>query len=395
MEYKMSFWNYAPFGATDIDSAVKEWKKAGMNYPMSFYFNHEKDNVSDMLRLLDECDKLGMKVIVDDKRVDHRRYYDFGEERYRKEVKQASEDFGSHPAFFGFQVADEPGKNWMDGAEHTVKAFNIVNEYCPNKTHFVNLLPYWGNDDDEFVKCFDIEKVEDYFDMVAEFIKKTGVKMVCYDYYGQCSYFDREKYIDIYFANLKMFGGVAEKTGVELWMCPLSCAHMSTKVPDEDEFRWQIATAAAHGVVGFVWFFMYERGYDTTFRNSPFDLYYEKTATYEHLARQCRIFTDHHAERLKDYKFLWAKHVNKTYGGVEKFDGDEDFAGVKSIINETTLIVSKFINDKKEIIIALTNASQHEPAFVEATLRGKTGSGTTRFWIAPGQMKLISDKFWL
>ena len=63
MEYKMSFWNYAPFGATDIDSAVKEWKKAGMNYPMSFYFNHEKDNVSDMLRLLDECDKLGMKVI--------------------------------------------------------------------------------------------------------------------------------------------------------------------------------------------------------------------------------------------------------------------------------------------------------------------------------------------
>jgi hypothetical protein len=59
---------------------------------------------------------------------------------------------------------------------------------------------------------------------------------------------------------------------------------------EKDDIRWQISTACAHGAKGIFWFYIYGRLLESSYRQSPFDQYYNKTATFDALARQMRLF---------------------------------------------------------------------------------------------------------
>ena len=121
----------------------------------------------------------------------------------------------------------------------------------------------------------------------------------------------------------------------------------------------------------------------------------KKNQTYDFLRRQVRTFMDNHAKILQNYKFVWAKHLNKCYGGIEEFSGDSELLSVSSLINTTPLIISKFVDETAEPLIAITNNSQTEPTYVEIKYGGKWGEGKLKWWIAPGQMRLISNKHML
>ena len=64
MDFKIGFWNYVETGILDPKKAVKDWKELGMTLPMSFAYDPKKHKKEDMIALLDECQKEGMKVIV-------------------------------------------------------------------------------------------------------------------------------------------------------------------------------------------------------------------------------------------------------------------------------------------------------------------------------------------
>ena len=388
-EYKMSFWNYQKIGMKDFKHAVKEWKEMGFNYPISFRYDARVSDKKLMLEFLDECQKFQLKVFLDDTRFYFWNYINKGEEEYREVVKSAIEDFGNHPAVYGYLIGDEPNREQMENV--IPKVFQITREYAPNLQPYLNLLPYWGDKDDSFLRGFSIEKRDDFITIVSDMVKAAQCTSVSYDYYGQCCYFDQEYYKDVCFHNLRIFGKVAQESGVEFFSCPLSVGHMSTRVPNEDDIRWQISILAAHGVIGFFWFFLYHGNYDANFRGAPFDEYDEKTQTYHFLKRQIRTFMDNHAKILSNYKFAWAKHLNKCYGGIEEFEGDTELISVKAEINETPLIISKFVNETDQLY-AITNNSSTEPTYVEITWGGKWGDGKIKWWIAPGQMRLISNK---
>ena len=90
-QFKISFWNYVKMGVLEAKKAVQDWQDAGFNLAMTFEYNAEKDTPSQMLELLDECQKKNIKAIVCDKRTRYSHYMEVGEAKFPEGVKKAVE----------------------------------------------------------------------------------------------------------------------------------------------------------------------------------------------------------------------------------------------------------------------------------------------------------------
>lgn len=385
MNYKIGFWNYVNSGVLDPAEAVSDWAELGMTTPMSFEFDPKKHSLDEAKKLLDECDRRGMKVIFCDARTRFSRLKEVGEKQFSLGVKQAAKDFATHPAFFGFHVGDEPDRALWDTAK---KAFTIVKDCTPRARSFINFLPYW--DEDNFNSSV-ADGIAGYKDMLNGFVADTGADIMAFDYYGQCAYFERERFVDLYFTNLNLFGGVARAHKIELFPSLLSVGHWSLVVPDEDLLRWQITTSVAHGASGLMWFFVYERTYDGSFRTSPIDLFYHRTETFDRLARQNNTFLRFFANRLAPYSFEWVKHVGKSYGGTSAFTPDGHIQNIEFIVNPVPLAVTKFTAGGRALY-AVTNLSQSEPTAIKAVGSESIDGANQKIWLAPGGMELLCPK---
>lgn len=392
MKYKTGFWNYFTFGKLDNVAAVKDWKELGMSLPMTFHFNPEKHSPEQMLSLLDECEKAGMKAIVCDVRTRFLTYMKVGEEAYIEGVKEAVKAFGSHPANFGFYIGDEPGLQQIESA---IKACQIVGKLAPHLTPFVNLLPYWEDEDFSQERGLGVTTSREYKAKLDDFVKRSGVKILAYDCYGQCTYFQKEKYRNNYFRNLRIFGEVARENGIELWTSLLSVGHFSLRVPTADDIRWQISTAIAHGVTGIQWFAIYKRGYEGCWRGSPVDEFGVRTETFARLARENRVFIEAIAPYLEGYTFDKVEHHNLSVdegGGVATFEGLDELKFISYVINPTPASVTRFVNEEGKVAYAIVNLSQTEPTKIRVRFEGalsKYNNGAR--WYAPGQITVYTE----
>ena len=377
---KMSSWTYAPVGAIPAEQAAKDLKDLGLNCPTSLYYDYKKHDKAEFVRFLDSCYEKGMSVLIEDSRAEFRNFIKIGEEAYRKEVEQMVKDFGSHPATYGFHVGDEPNSEQMEGA---IRAVQICNEYAPELTQVINLVPY----------CEDYLSITEYTAMVDDFVKRSGLKVISYDCYACCCYFDKEHYRDIYFENLRIFKKIADENNIEFFTSLLSVGHMSLRVPTEDDFRWQISTAIASGCTGILWFFIYERGLDLSFRVPPVDLFWERTQTFELLSRQNRTFMQYYAKEFEEDEFLWTKHFGVAYGGFEKFQFNEDIKYLEVEINKSPMQITKLKRKDGRIVYMLVNLNQEEPIFFRMRCGEIYNNFTPHYWLAPGEMmKLVARK---
>ncbi len=385
---KMSFWNYVQTGQLKAKEAVKDWEELSINLAMSFNYNPKKHKKKEMFKLLNECNRRGMKVIICDERTDFRFVSKIGREAFEKGVAEAVKDFGAHPATFGFHVGDEPNKNSMDDA---IFAHKTVKAAAPHLTPFLNLLPLWidGGFEDS-MGC----KEEEYGAFLDKLVKDAGLEILCYDCYAQCASFEKEKYQEVYLRNLSIFGKAAKDNGIQLFTSLLSVAHWSLYCPSEDDFRWQISTAAAMGCSGFVWFFIYERFWDLSFRMAPIDLFWKRTETFERLARQNRIFMQFLAPRIDDYQWEGVKTVNMEIYGQEQWKkGDFGIKEIQLAVNENApLIIAKFKGEKDDMLF-IVNAERELPASIQITHKnGETDKKCPRQWLAPGEIMPVRVK---
>lgn len=392
MQYKIGFWNYFPFGQLDNVASVKDWKELGITLPMTFRYNPEKDKPEQMLSLLDECEKAGMKAIISDIRTLYWTYKKLGEEAYIEGVKQAVKDFASHPAAFAFHIGDEPGPQDRESA---IKCCQIVAKLAPNLTPFINLFPYWDDDSYSQEHLLSAITTREYKAVLDDFVKRSGVKILAYDCYGQCSYFQKERYRSGYFKNLKIFGEVAKENGIELWTSLLSIGHFSLRVPNADEIRWQISTAIAHGVTGIQWFEIYKRSYESSWRGSPIDEFLNRTETFARLARENRIFNEYIFPYLEGYSFDKVEHHNLSVdegGGIATFQGLDELKFISYVINPTPATVTRFVNEEGKVAFAIVNLSTTEPTKIRVRFEGAL-SKHNNFprWLAPGQIAVYME----
>lgn len=371
--FPLGFWNYTDAGTLNAEQSVNDWQTLGMNLAMSSTLPIGGDKQS-IIDCLNEAQKRGIKVIICDERTVWHTYTTFGENEYRKGVLAAVKDFGSHPAFYAFNVGDEPHiDEWAD-MENSLKIVNSVSN------GFVNFLPLYDENGPEWHGI----KYDGYADLIVKTALNTGLKMICYDCYMQCEFHYDEKGIDEYFKNLAFFKNVALRAGAAFWTTLLSVGHWKYRVPTVDDLRWQIYTAAAHGVNGILWFFIYEREKNSSYRGAPVNCFYEKTPMFYDLSAENRTFLKYYANNFIGAKLKNVYHLKKVYAKQKEYKS-QSVTGLK--LNRaygSALIISEFAGRNGDFV-AVTNNEQRE---IEQVFGEYNGNAFDE-WLAPGQMIIL------
>ena len=403
--YPMTFWNYCNMdmlgpavGRTWAD-VVKDWTDCGMNLAITPRFNAGQDDPAEMRAVLDACADAGIKAILWDGRCQYwSGGWAKGEAAFRKDVKAAIKDFGDHPALFGFHAGDEPAHEWVDKAYRTSA---ILKEMAPELSPFMNLGPYSQG----VAEWMGQPSYHEYLD---RYCVEGRPDFLCFDVYVQM--LPEQRGLDDYFACLKMFSDASLAHGLPWWVTLLSVGHYEYRCPSEDDFRWQINTAAAHGAKGIAWFFFYMRDLHDNYRVPPIDEHWERTETYNWLSRQNRTFLNFHAATLAGLKFQRVYHQGEAYGG---YPSRMDSSLVKATKAKFPLIVSEFKDDQGRDYFCVVNNSQTlsgqcvitvhgSPKLTRIMWGGGEGAPRTYFdddnptnpatmlgaWMAPGQMEL-------
>ena len=383
-DIKFGFWNYAPFGVISNKEAVKDWVNAESNLPMSFVYDFHNGNKEEMIELLDECQKSNLKLIISDTRTIFRNLCSVSEEQFRKDVKAAFDDFGHHPAAFGFFVGDEPSPEETD---LFIKAVKIVKEETPGLVPFGNLLPYFGASD--HVLDIGNKNFEYYSNIVDKILKETGLPVIGYDQYSQCldDLGNQETGINSYFIGLDKYYDLCKKNDSSFYISLLSVGHWMYRVPSEDDIRWQISTAFAHGARGVIWFYFYQDDKDYSYRLSPFTNYgLKKTPMYDIVSREQYLFKKTFEDQFNKMELVNVYHLGHIYDENKRFVYDEYIKDVM-VDRKLPVIISyykEFNSDKKWV--SFVNGSQKYASILRITF---SKGHKEVFWLAPGEMRLF------
>jgi hypothetical protein len=355
-KFPIGFWNYTPIGDQDATS-VGDWADAGMTLALSPNYGPEPDQILKMRSILDAAAEKGIRMILCDQRSRWQSLMQKDEATYRAEFRQAVADLGGHPAVLGFHVGDEPdAKNFP----FACRASSIQKEIAPHLSPFCNLFPWYSG----VATCVDYENWAAYLD---EYVTRAKPDFLCYDCYTQLVPGDEN--MDMYFRNLREYSEAANRHNIPFWTTLLSVGHFRYRCPREDDFRWQINTAVAHGAKGLLWFFFYMQKLDN-YRVSPIDEHGERTETFEWLSRTNRTFLKTQAAVIQDLDLQKVSHVGRAWGGYPLLDGRDLVIKAASKFG-TDLIVSEFRHKNGDDYVAVVNNSQTESTQIDLWIRGR------------------------
>jgi len=398
----MGFWNYVDIAYQNA-AAVRDWADAGMTLTMGPNYGPDPDEVKQMRAILDAAQGEGIRVILGDRRTKFRNFKDKGEKVFREDAKAAVEAIGDHPAIFGFHVGDEPNADHFEAA---CGAMRVMKELAPDQTPFLNLLP-WHEGAKERVGF------EDWGEYLDAYARESCCEFLCYDCYSQMN--PGTEGWDMYFRNLNEFRAAGERNGIPYWSTLLSVGHFRYRCPQEDDLRWQLSTALAHGAKGILWFFFYMREPHSNYRVPPVDEHYERTETFEWISRVCRTFNKSLADTMQPLTLRRVAHVGRSWDDTPGLDPKGLVTAAVSH-QDTPLIVSEFDGPQGARYVSVVNNSQTDSTQAALTVRASAlghvrwmGQETTldrekpgevqaasaedtmsvKAWLAPGQMELF------
>lgn len=352
-----TFWNYLPCGILD-KSIVHKWKDMNCNLFMSFRFLENKSNKQDMIDLLDEAHKVSIQVIINDERTEYLRLNKMSKEEFVKGVKDAINDFGNHPATFGFYGGDEP---FSDQEENFAFTMKLLKELLPNKKHYGNLLPYWSgllaepnenNREDEF-----------YYQKINRIIKEGYLDILAFDQYTQLynESKNQEEGIELFLKGMYHFSSIAKDNHIPLYVSLLSVGHYSYREPTELDIRWQINAAAILNAKAVVWFYFHQTAKDYGFFNPPF--LGEKayiTPLYGMIQRQQYIFNERFGEIFDKVEIDEICHRgNVDVGDIYKPDTSKvERLDIKDKELPNIIAKAHYIDNPNKKVLFIFNASQ-------------------------------------
>ena len=339
-------WPVKGFDEKQIDE-VKLWKEIGLTVNIcDDGWNENETNKDAFIRLLDECHKHDIKVIIQDKRLLWKGASE-DPEAYREKFNAVYKDFGKHPATLGFFIGDEP---WKKDMEDVITAFRIQREQAPELLPFLNLLPLWDESNSPYMG---FETQENYLSFMKE---RYNAPVLSYDRYNQMR--GTEEGIHTYFHDMRIYNELAQTLGIPLWTCLLAIGHWDYAVPDEGAVRWQFNTALAGGCTGIIWFTLDDIPFATNTHGAAIDIFGEKTPHFYKFKSVSRYFLASTADIFKDLRLDECYHVGRSWGGYPLFKkGISDIIlDVRSLKN-TDMIVSFFTSANGDKYVAVVNNS--------------------------------------
>ena len=408
-KFPIGFWNI--ISATQLGpEAVQDWVDFGTTLTMTGAYGEGQDK-NRVLQILDECHAQGIRMIVQDNRIVYNHLHNG---QYEADLRRVIDDFAGHPAVYGFHLGDEP----MAGQkEDAIEAVRLFKRLCPDKKAYLNLLPWYSDAEGGIEVRVAIQT--DYKSYLIDFIQRSGADILSYDCYFQLEELHgkpTERAMETYFKNLRIFEEAAAETGAELWYTTLAVGHMMYRCPTQDDIRWEISTAVAHGVKSLFYWFLYSGFYNANYRAAPINELFERTQTFDWISTENRLFQDVFGKLFCELSFEKAYHVGEAFGGFSLFEEGncEAIQRVQVLNNGVPMIVSRFRrdNDPDRIYYALVCNSQREPASVyfhfdkSAAVEEVRSSGgeiafypreldeenRIHYWFGPGQMWVISVK---
>lgn len=330
-EYPIACWTYMRFEeqTRPMEQVVKDWKELGITHPL-MPVTHEKSDKAAVHKMLDLCTAAGLHPLMTDERVDnpaiHRIKCPADLNRYRKGVQSALADWGSHPAVSGFYLYDEPDSNIVSAV---TDAARVCREEDPSKIWYINLLP-WYEWIGPRLGCNDYAV---YLDRVVE---ASTLPSMGYDFYEHQNEINGlERGTDLYFTNLRQWMELSiRRRGFRFNVTQLCMDLHNYRIKSQDDFRWQISTAAAMGAKGLNWFYpdmsSAVQGCTQNYRNAPINMFGERTQTYAWMSTENRLFQRQYGSEFMRLEIESAAMTLKPRGGLKLFEGDKDVVKVES-----------------------------------------------------------------
>ena len=352
--FPVGFWNYPNVSRLNPDE-VERWVRCGMTLTQSPVFSYEENTKEDLLPFLDEAERLGIKLIIMISDLTYRGLIKLGEDEYRKILKKAYEDFGNHPATYGFYAGDEPIGN--EASEAIIKAMQIQREIAPHLTPFANLHPYYRLCER---RLYSGKTFNEWGD---DFMERSGCKILCYDCYSQMG--PDPDGVDNYFYNLNLFMELAKKHGAEPWITLLSTTHFNYVVKTEEDFLWQINSAVASGYRGIMWFFFYMDRSRNCYTRCAVNEFGEETETFTNLSYITRRLHNMCSDLFYRLRHKKTYHVVRAFGGYEIFPGDtHKFVRMVDSVHRLPAIISFFEDEEgKEYVVLMNNSKTEAGSF--------------------------------
>ncbi len=318
-KFPLGFWACYPYGIEGMtEKEIADMADCGMTLTMSPWTSHEKKEAT--LRALDLCDKYGIQLILVDGRT-HWSGIKNGADAYRAAMKQAYDDYGKHPATFGFFLGDEPHEDQM--ADCT-EAYKIALEEGPGLVPYLNQNPGYAE------KC-------------KKFVKESGCKLLSYDRYNQMNP-EPTGAVD-FIRDFAEYKKLAEEVDVPLLSIMLSVGHFRYRVPSIDDYRWQMGVALACGANAIFWFTYHTPACNNNYRGAPISEFGIKNPTYYALQDLQKRFNAYYADLFNHVDFRGVYSVGRNYPLVNPYRpgeiascGDTHLINVRSDLGTPALV---------------------------------------------------------
>ena len=229
-EFIISYWGGPPAAESSVER-YREIAECGFNVAMP---PADAADLKTNLKILDACKAVGLKAIIQDRRLQ----LSAKSPELEKALDAIVGDYSAHPALAGYFVTDEPHANLFP-------VLGTVNQYLlkkdPRRLPFVNLFPNYasagqlGN--------------PSYEEHVAQFIATVKPRLVSWDHYKQMAGDE-----SLYFRNLETVRGQCRKARLPFIQIILSLPHWGYRNPGEADLRWQVYTSLAYGARGIMYF---------------------------------------------------------------------------------------------------------------------------------------------
>lgn len=402
-QFPIGCWTFFPISRA-WDNLAKDYHDLGLTNPMTPVFGNE-DDPAVMVRLLDQFHALNMKVILYDDRVTAHKCRGMDEKAYRILFKKSLDEFGYHPAVMGFYVGDEPD---APDASDFFRIARIQREIAPHLMPFLNLLPWF----DWIGERIGSPAYAPYLDRA---ILEGNLSQVGYDCYTQM--WEGDTGYDVYFNNLREMRDASNRHHIPFCTTLLSSGHYDYGCPNQDDFRWQISTAAALGAKAITYFYVAGIEPSDNYRHFPINSFGERTEAFYWLSEENRIFLSRYSDLLLQLSCEKSEFTRKSYGGLDLFVPDETLLAVQNSKN-TNMLVSTFTDlenkryrivvnmDRKKNIEAKLSFLSHvkiekitwngiweECRGYDDPIGSLSRDGSTvSMWMAPGQMEILREK---
>lgn len=292
-KFPLGFWPIYPYDISGVtEEEIKDWAEIGMTLTVSADTDHSlKDET---LRVLDLCQKYGIKLILRDDRTWWTNVRE-GKEEYRKMYREAVEDYGHHPATVGFFLGDEPGEAALP---ECAEAYRIALSEGPDLIPYLNMYPAFAG-------------------KARNFMKDSGCRLLSFDRYTQMN--PEESGKDGFYSDLVENKRLADENDVPMLAIMLSAGHYRYRVPSEDDYRWQLGVALACGANAVFWFTYRTPGRNNNYRGAPISEFGDKNPTYYALRNVQKRFNAYYADLFNHCTFKSVYWYGKKCPAMEPY----------------------------------------------------------------------------